>query len=300
LDASFASSRVNLEFTWFRKTSEDALIQRALPPSLGVATARWENLGAVRNEGIEAVLNTQILDSREVGWDLTLAGSWTSNTVLSMGEVPPIVGTTNATIVGFPINHYRMRPYTYDDTNGDGIIALSEITLGDTSVYVGPSLPRGEVTLYTGFELFNRKLRLQANIDSKFAGFQRNGTERIRCSDRLNCRGDVDPTAPLWEQARAVALRQTSNRTQFGYHEQMDFVRFREVSATWTMPDRWARLVRAQRAAVTIGGRNLGVITDYTGMDPETGYFSTVSGEQSDFQSAPPPSYWTFRLNLTF
>ena len=66
------------------------------------------------------------------------------------------------------------------------------------------------------------------------------------------------------------------------------------------MPDRWARAIKAQRAALTIGGRNLGVITDYTGIDPESGYFTTLSGNQSDFQTAPPPSYFTFRLNLTF
>jgi hypothetical protein len=86
----------------------------------------------------------------------------------------------------------------------------------------------------------------------------------------------------------------------YGFIEDASFFRFREVSATWTMPDRWAHAIRAQRAALTIGGRNLGVITDYTGIDPESGYFTTLSGNQNDFQTAPPPSYFTFRLNLTF
>ena len=30
------------------------------------------------------------------------------------------------------------------------------------------------------------------------------------------------------------------------------------------------------------------------------GYFTALSGNQNDFQTAPPPSYFTFRLNLTF
>ena len=41
-------------------------------------------------------------------------------------------------------------------------------------------------------------------------------------------------------------------------------------------------------------------IRDYTGIDPEAGYFTALSGNQNDFQTAPPPSYFTFRLNLTF
>jgi hypothetical protein len=87
---------------------------------------------------------------------------------------------------------------------------------------------------------------------------------------------------------------------QTGFVEKIDFIRFREVSATYTVPDSWPRKIGAQHATVTLGARNLGLITDYTGMDPETGYFSGNTGIQSDFQSGPPPRYFTFRFNLTF
>jgi len=271
-----------------------------VPPSLGSATTRFENIGKVNNKGIEAVVNGVLFDNRNFGWDMTLAYSWLSNRIVDLGPVAPTQGATQATRVGLPIAAWSLRPYTYEDTNGDGMIALSEITVADDPVYVGYSQPRGEATLFTGVEMFGRKLRLQANLDSKFGSYQLNGTERIRCESRLNCNGVVNPDAPLWEQARAVAVRQHSSRTQWGYVEKIDFIRFREVSATWTMPDAWAQLLRAQRATFTVGGRNLGLITNYSGIDPETGYFATNSGTQSDFQSAPPPTYWTFRLNLTF
>ena len=39
---------------------------------------------------------------------------------------------------------------------------------------------------------------------------------------------------------------------------------------------------------------------EVTGIDPEAGYFTALSGNQNDFQTAPPSSYFTFRLNLTF
>ncbi|HEX9165619.1 MAG TPA: SusC/RagA family TonB-linked outer membrane protein, partial [Gemmatimonadales bacterium] len=243
-DISFFSNRLNLELTYFDKNSKDALISRTIPPSLGSAASRFENIGQVNNKGFEGVINAVVLDESEVGWDLTLAASWLSNKVVSLGDTPPLVGTTTQSREGYPIEGWWQRPYTYKDANGDGIIALSEVTVSDTNEFVGYSQPRGEITLFTGFELFDRKLRLQGNIDSKFGSYQLNGTDRIRCESRLNCRGTVDPTAPLWEQARAVAVRQTASRTQYGYMEKIDFLRFREVSATWTMPDRWANLVR--------------------------------------------------------
>ena len=299
-DAGMLSSRLNLEVTYFDKRTKDALISRPLPPSQGTAGSRFENIGEIQNKGWEAVLNAIILDSRSVGWDMTIAGSSLSNKVISMGGVPPIRGTVISTIEGYPLNSYFVRPLSFRDANNDGMIALSEITVGDTTEYVGDTQPNKEVTLYTGLELFNRKVRFQANLDFKGGAYQNNGTERIRCESRLNCLGTVNPAAPLWEQARAVAVRQHATRTQTGYIEKMDFLRIRELAATWSMPTQWAQLAYAQAATVTFAARNVAFFSNYSGMDPETGYFGSNTGTQSDFQSGPPPSYFTFRLNLTF
>jgi len=299
-DASLFKNRVNLEFTYYDKNAKDALVNRILPPSLGSASARFENLGRVNVRGIEAVVNTVVLDGKSFGWDLTFGVGTSRDQVADLGGTPPIIGSVQSTKEGYPINGFWVRPYTYDDANHDGIIALPELHVSNDTVFVGSPQPRSEMTLFTGVEMFGRKVRVQGNFDFKGGYKLYNNTERIRCDTRINCRGNVDPTAPLWEQARAVAVRQHPSRTVYGFLEDADFLRIREVSATWTMPDRWAHLIKAQRAALTLAGRNLAVFTDYTGIDPESGYFSTLSGNQNDFQSAPPPSYFTFRLNLTF
>jgi TonB-linked SusC/RagA family outer membrane protein len=299
-DMSLLNSNLNLEFTWFTKDSKDALIARDLPPSLGAVGSRFENIGEVNNTGFEAVVNAVILNRPDVGWDLTFAGAYTKNEIIDLGGLPPIVGTTTSDKEGYPIQGWWQRPYTWGDTNGDGLIARSEVAVGDTNVYVGPSLPPTELTLFTGFEFLDRKVRIQANLDSKLGGYQLNGTERIRCQSRLNCDAVIDPTTPLWKQARAVANRETGTATQYGFMEKTDFLRIREVSATWTMPDGWARAIKASRLSLTVAGRNLAVFTDYTGLDPESGYFGTNIGVVSDFQTAPPPSYYTFRFNVAF
>jgi TonB-linked SusC/RagA family outer membrane protein len=297
-DASFFSSRLNLELTYYNKNSRDALLSRPLPPSIGAASSRWENLGKVNAKGVEVVLNATVLDTREVGWDVTVGGNWGSTEVKDMGGVPDIIGSTTITAVGFPIQGWYLPEISFEDKNGDGLIAQSEITAGPRK-FIGYSQPRGEVALYTGLELFNRRLRISGNLDSKFGSYQLNGTERIRCESRRNCRGALDRTAPLWEQARATAIRMNPT-FQTGFVEKIDFIRFREVSATYTVPSAWPQLVGAQRATVTVAGRNLGIITGYSGLDPETGYFTGNTGIQSDFQSGPPPRYFTFRLNVTY
>jgi len=106
----------------------------------------------------------------------------------------------------------------------------------------------------------------------------------------------------LWEQARVVALRESGTTTQWGFMEQADFIRLREASITYELPLQWARAMRASRASVTIAGRNLWKSTNYSGVDPESNYITNAAstGTVNDFQTQPPPSYWTFRVNVDF
>jgi len=305
-DASFANSRVNFEFTFYDKASRDALISRIIAPSAGTAASRFENIGEVRNRGIEASINAIIVDSKSFGWELTANGSYNKNTLVSLGGLPPSIGTTNSDKEGYPIQGWWLRPFTYKDVNGDGIIqgdtatAVRELFVGDTNVYVGPPLPPAEFSAFTTMHMFNRRVLVQGLFDAKVGGYQLNGTERIRCQTRLNCQGDVDPKAPLSEQARAIAVRVHPSATQYGYVEKTNMVRFRELSVTLMLPDKWAHYFSAQGVSFTASGRNLGIITGYTGIDPEGGYFGTNIGVQSDFQTPPPPTYYTFRFNVRF
>lgn len=294
-DAGVFNNRLGVELTYYHKTTKDALIARTVAPSVGAANTRFENLGSVRNSGFEGSIRAQILDT----WDVTLNGSHNDNELADLGGVPPIIGTTISQIEGYPLNSYWLVPYTFADANGDNIIVASEITVGDTAVFVGPNLPKTELSLNTGVDLFARKLRVSAGFDYKGGHYQLNGTERIRCESRLNCDALVDPSAPLWKQARVVALRETSARTQYGFVENSSFVRFREVSLSYELPTSLAQKMRSQRAFLTAAARNLHVWSDYSGIDPEAGYFG--GGDvQTDFQTQAPPTYFTVRFNFVF
>jgi TonB-linked SusC/RagA family outer membrane protein len=298
-DAAFLESRVNVEFTYYRKRTKDALIARVVAPSVGANATRFENLGSVRNSGVEFLVNAILVNRPTFGWDVTLNASHNTNEIEDMGGVPPIVGTTIQQREGYPIDGYWQRPILgYNDLNNDGLIAPSEVIVGDTSVFVGPSLAPTEATFSTGIDVLNRRIRVNALFDYKGGRFQLNGTERIRCESRLNCDGETDPTSPLWKQARVIALRDHPARTQWGYFEPADAVRWRELSVTYELPMAFARALRAGRVSITAAGRNLMRWTKYSGIDPESGYNS--GGLQTDFQTQPPPTYWIFKMNASF
>ena len=305
LDAAAFESRVSVELTYYRKRASDALIARPVAPSAGACATRFINLGSVRNSGVEVSVNTTLISRPTFGWDMTLNIAHNTNVIEDLGKddlgqnIPPIVGTTIQQREGYPVDGYWQRPIlSYHDLNGDGMIAASEVIVGDSAVFVGPSLAPTEATFSSGFDLLNRRLRVSAMFDYKGGRFQLNGTERIRCESRLNCDGEIDPQSPLWKQARVVALRDHPARTQWGFFEPADALRFRELAVTYELPTVIAHAMHAGRVTVTASGRNLKRWTKYSGLDPESGYID--GGLQTDFQTQPPGTYWILRVNASF
>lgn len=307
-DITAFESRISAEVTRYQKSSKDALISRILPPSLGTGvTNRFENLGKVRNQGWEALVNAQLMRGSGLGWDLTINGSTNSNRLVSLGGVPPIVGSTQSQKEGYPLYGWWARALTgFEDKNGNGIIeynanaALSEITVTDTNVFLGTPLPKRELAISNSFDLFQRRIRVQALVDYKGGHLVYNNTERIRCASRFNCSGLINPQSSLFEQARTVMVREHPSRSVSGFFEKGDFWRFREVSVTWSASqDLASRFLRARNATLSAAVRNVGILwTRYTGVDPEA--FGTTGDAPSEFQAFGPPTYFSFRLNLTY
>ncbi|HEX5830567.1 MAG TPA: TonB-dependent receptor, partial [Gemmatimonadaceae bacterium] len=307
VDGTFWDNRISTELTYYDKASKDALISRILPASSGTgATARLENLGEVRNWGWEALVSAQLMQRQSFGWDVSVNGSTNSNELVSLGGLPEIVSSsTLRQVEGYPLNGWWSRRLVgWEDRDGDGLIeynadsTLSEITVSGAAEFHGYSAPRYEAALTNGFDFLQRRLRLSAMIDYKGGHKLYNNTERIRCASRNNCAGLIDPNASLYEQARTVAVRQHPSRTVAGFFEDADFLRFRELSLTYTASDAWSqRLLRGRSATLSFAARNVGILwTKYTGVDPEA--FGTTGNAPSEFQAFGPPTYVTFRLTL--
>lgn len=307
VDGSFWNNRLTAEVTYYDKSSKDALISRILPPSLGVgATSRFENIGEVSNKGFEMMFNAGIVSREAFGWDVSVNGSTNTNELVSLGGVPPITGTTQQQREGYPLNGYwSNRLVGYADRNGNGIIeynadpAVSEITVSAEKEYHGTNMPRYEFALTNGLEFWGRRLRLSGMLDYKGGHLVFNNTERIRCASRNNCSGLINPEASLFEQARTVMVREHPSRSQAGFFEEGDFIRFRELSLSLDAPEEWASRFGGRSVVATLAARNLGILwTKYTGVDPEA--FGTTGDAPSSFQAFAPPTYYTFRISLGF
>ena len=284
-----------------------------------MSTTRFVNLGRVANSGHELQLNTTPVDRDNVKLTLDVTGSFLSNKLEKLGGVPPIFfnGSRQRHQEGYPLGGLFQRKYTYQDKNGDGIISRvgcttavgnagntpeCELTLGDTSSaaqYIGPVLPTREFGVTPTLTVF-KALRLGARVQYRGGNFVYNNTEEFRCtaSSIRNCRAINDPTAPLADQAAAMAY--TLGTTSAGYIEKGDYVKLREVSATYTLPKRLIGRTHLGGASFSLAGRNLATWTDYKGFDPEVNAASAAGFSQFDFLTQPRLRMWTLRVDANF
>jgi TonB-dependent starch-binding outer membrane protein SusC len=302
-DMGLIGQHVNFEYTHYNKRTDDLLIAVPLAPSLGLSASQFQNLGTVRNVGNEISLQANVIDIRPVAFDFGVSASTNDNTLLSLGflpgtstKVPPIiVNTQQKHVVGSPLGSYWQRPYTFADANGDGIVARSEIKLGDTAVYLGNILPKREYSISPNVTFF-KMLRVSALVDHKGGYKLFDNTRRFHCSFG-SCQEAFDKSMPLADQAASIAI---ALGTDAGYIENAAFTKLRELSFTLLAPDRFAERLGVQNIDFTIAGRNLKTWTDYKGFDPEINAVAGANFSTQEFLTIPPSRTWTARINVTF
>ncbi len=226
-ESSVFNNRVHVDFTYYNKKTHDAIISQPIAASSGAAALSvLRNLAQVQSSGLELNVNTTIVDNRMIGWDITAAASHNSGKILSLGTDPTtgkplgIIGTgTTRDSIGLPINGFFVRPYSYKDTNGDGIITPDEVTPLPTNtpgtsagaVYYGYSVPRDIVSITNGFDLFSRKLRITVLTDYKGGYSLYNQTGQFYASNFATWYSENLKSTPLWDQARTVATSSAVN-----------------------------------------------------------------------------------------
>jgi TonB-linked SusC/RagA family outer membrane protein len=315
VDVGGWGNRASLALTGYTKTTQDALVSANLGPTLNSYTTQ-ENIGEVRNTGVEATVTATIIENRAVTWSVGVNASYNHNTLLSLapGVVAQTVVGTDATYrqaPGYPLYGLWSYPISYRDANRDGILESGEVTVGDSLEYVGPSLPTREASVTTRVGLWRGAVSLGGLVDYR-GGYRIANGASVDEGAIGSARGTNDPTAPLWLQARAIP-NESFTATDLN-DEDGSYVRFRELSVTYAVPRSVLRVLRVQSVSVTGAVRNLAVWTRYTGPDPEVSstaghdlqYQPTANGYQvnndvrEDFGAVPLARYWVVRLNLGF
>jgi len=309
-DAGFLNDRVGLELTYYNKTSTDLIVAVPTAPSSGFGGS-IANIGEVLNEGLEFVLRATPVRNNTVAWDFAFNGSTLHNEILELGTVGTFINNFRAFTEGRQIAAYWAHKIRSVDVTGNKTIT------SDTAEFIGNQLPTFQATLTNTVTLF-KNVRLYAQLESKTGHYAYNVNLENRERSRLNTFDVVNPAdkggysaeerlrrlGPYVSEKTGAAVGVANVKDP--YMQKADFIRLREVSVTFQLPQSLLRTSRVAGASLTLGGRNLGLWkSDYEGDDPEVlGLGTTSSGINqlfnADVFTTPPSRRFIARLNVQF
>lgn len=295
-DADILHDWVSLGFSAYDKLRHDAIMSVPVAPSV-VGPTFFENIGDIRNTGLEASVTTQLIRTSLVSWNVAVDYSHNYNVVSKLGPgVVPFGSDEDRVVAGYPLFGRWARPIlAYADKNHDGIIEPDEVLVGDSLVYMGSSTPEYQWTMHTNASLFRGALTVNADFLYQL-GFTQVNQPLAAGGDVVFLRASADPHTPLADQASAAVLGETT----YGLMQRVYSLRFNSLSVGYHLPGRWTqRLLHTQDISVSIQGTNLALFTNYKGKDPNVNANAT-GNETVDEGVLPQPRLWIITVHTAF
>lgn len=303
--------RLTVNLTYYTRKTIDDIINQPVAPSSGFPGSRVMNLGRVDNHGFEMQSTLQALTRRNVSWEITGNVGTNKDVIRDLGNVPSLITAAGpANVVGYPIGGIWSRRVVSADRNATtGLAANIKCDGGPDKdpvdcasgvfSYLGTTTP-GFTGSVGNTVTIGKNLRLYALVDFKRGYIEQSSTELLRCSGATGtpvCRQTYYPQeySPI-ELAYATVGAATQYYQDY-YYQSGNFVKLREVSATYTLPQTWARGL--SRASFTLAARELHTWTKFHGLDPEA-YLSTSPTNGSDQAITPPLSRIIGTFNIAW
>ena len=328
-ESTVLNGKVDMSYTYYRRNITDAIVERPIPPSLGYNNNQVINIGKVKGWGNEFSLNARVFQLKNVAWELGTQLARNGNRIDDMGGAEFFTvggGGVAQNRVGYGIADffmYKVRKPVLTaggaaDLNAsicDGGRGKGGVEAGGPDVpcaqaprvYWGHSQPIWQMGYNTTVTLFNR-LRLYARADGNGGHYQSN-TEVRALHNQGSTLGVINKD-PLLTVYRAIEADAPGTY-------RAGFLRLREVSATYTVPNVITRRIGASSANLSVAGRNLRMlwtaqdgwgtsrdglikipIADMHVWDPE---IRAVGQLSNGFQTIlPPTASFVTTLRLTF
>jgi TonB-linked SusC/RagA family outer membrane protein len=336
-DLRFARNRVNLDLTYYQKTTSDQIVQVPMSRATGWAGAVI-NAGTVRNRGVEAGLTVIPVQRPNNGfrWESTLTFGKNDNRVVEL--LDGVETLDLGTFWGLTVQAREGEPYGQLVGNGYLRDSQGRIMVSSTG---RPQMDPNVRVLgnynpdWTGGwsnTLGYRGVSLNFLLDTKQGGeiysvSQQWGTyagvlamtAEGRCRFTASYAADLPACGPgtgilIPNSAYVNAAGDTVANTDkyissqrywkdlYPIHEahvvDASFVKLREVTLGYDVPQRFSRRMGVSRMNIALTGRNLALWTETPNIDPETAFdASNVQG--LEFGQTPSARSIGFNITVT-
>ncbi|MEX0744323.1 MAG: SusC/RagA family TonB-linked outer membrane protein [Phycisphaeraceae bacterium] len=303
-EASTLEGRLSAEFTWYRQKVMEALVPVQPPPSQGFLSSQLENIGELRNSGIELSTELALIRTARIDWSARLNLSTTNSEAIDLGGQRIPLGSQNEVLEGYPVPVFVGSKVMNPDAFADPIIEEDQV-LGqvypDRNIGLGTSITflqnltfdalgefvQGGHNMYPQGEINARRLAFPPcfDIQRKFDAFEAGDATAL------------DDVTAIWRSRCGNAFNGEYARYDM-WTGSTDFFRLRTVSLNYQLP---ANLIPGTNSAnISIAGRNLYTSTDWFGVDPEENNSNGSSLSRRGWSNWPTPQTFLVTLRVGF
>ncbi len=271
IDVSILKSRVNITADFYRRISEDLLLDVPLSPTSGFLTTR-KNIGSLENKGIELTLNVVPVRTKDFNWSVDFNYARNRNKVLSLPDKKDILSGLFIIREGFDVQSYFLRKYAgVDPANGDPLWYTDSSLKSTQNVYStaqrlisGSASPKffGSFTntlSYKGFTVEAQFYYSYGNysfdaFNSFYIGAGANPTfnKVARILERWQKPGDKTDI-PKYIYGGNKSFQSSSTF----YLNKADFIRLRNLQVGYTLPQSLTGKLKLSNAFFYVRGTNL-------------------------------------------
>ena len=335
VDATFVNNW-NVTLDLYHTINSRLLLDRPMPPSSGFF-AVTDNVGKVRNMGIELAVDGTIIKTKDLAWTVGFNAGVNKNTVLELPDhqdMPLQAGDiTQMVQEGREIYSWYMPKWAGVDVetgkplwehveyDANGNVTAVEYTSDyteATSQFVGSASPwltgglntsvswkgftlSANASFMVGNKIFNRTRWGIMDTDGAQLGYNQqslnNGLGWVRWKE-----GDPDGTNAIATHPQAIkGGNNGAHNLSSRYLEDGSFFRLRNVTLSYDLPQNLISKVKMSGARVYISADNVLTLTRFSGMDPEVSVeMDTYSlpGMYSD--NYPVPLSVVLGIDITF
>lgn len=317
LDFGLWNDRISGQLDVYRKNTRDLLLDVNIPATTGFST-QLQNLGKLKNQGIELSLSAHIL-TQAFRWTATLNAAMNKNEITDIQGQVIESGTINRAIEGQPIGVFFAVEYAgVDPDNGDPLYYLNnkqddgsynrettnDINLAER-VVIGDPNPDLTYGISNSFSFKGIHLDLffqgqQGNEIYNGGGiYQMDGfgwfdNQDIRILDRWQKPGDITKIPQL----RFLEPGVKSSR----YLEPGSYLRLKTLTLAYLLPEKLLTPLKLSKLQFYFTAQNLLTVTNYQGWDPEVNadFLEGTISKGIDFYSPPQAKTLVFGIKTGF
>lgn len=316
VEASFLNNRITLDLDAYFSRTTDQLFSRNIPGMIGFTKINT-SLGQVNNKGVELMINSTNMETKDFRWTSALT-FWLNRNILAKLYGDDLngdgiedddigsnrfIGKSLGAIYGYEpigvvqeedadyIKNVGAKPgdIKFRDLDGDGFITAEKDRkiLGYNKANYRLNL--SNTFSYKGFELYIHLTGIFGGNGYYLTG---NRMAYLHASSRNN---DNNINHPWWtpENRNNIYPSPDYQDKKFQGLQSRTHVRIQDITFSYRFTQPWVKKLRLNSLKVFASGKNLYTFTGWTGGDPEKGI-------QARSETYPVPSVYSMGVNVSF